>query len=96
MATGLTDEHVLSAFSMFGFIFLTFLILVTVAVLYLERDAEQIYARARHDIRTAIDHASKTIHNFEDKLVDLSPVWAQNDVKSAEAYTQQQVSHLFF
>lgn len=87
----LTDEHITSAFSMFGFVFLTFLIWGTVAILYLEREAEEQILRVRHDIRTAINFAEKFIRGVETDI-NLGTVWAENNLKKLQDFTHQDIS----
>lgn len=87
----LEDEHILSGFSMIGFILLTFFTWGTVAILYLEREAEERIIRVRHDIRTAINFAEKTIRGIETD-VNLGTVWVENNLKNFPDFTHQDVS----
>lgn len=85
------DEHILSGFSMIGFILLTFFTWATVAILYLEREAEERILRVRHDIRTAINFAEKTLRGIETD-VNLGTVWAENSLKNLSDFTHQDIS----
>jgi hypothetical protein len=76
-----TDEHIITAFSFGGCIFLTFLIFMTVAILMLDRDATELIARYRHDIRRAIETGTVEGSRIASQL-DLVDLWRTNNAKS--------------